>query len=186
MRPFPSAVCLFFGPFLTVSRRAAGAATSSNMPAVSGCSALSNSGPSHPCKLTSHTRSLAGSLHQRICCIGFITCWPACLHASIAEQTWAPRSDQSFLPIDRSHRNGSRFMCSTSCSLTFVLLVHMQTTVPIVHPVNPSPSEPAEGSAPGIGGSPQKLSQGCRGSRMWVAWLLLLTCCPFFLIFLLT
>lgn len=46
-----------------------------------------------------------------------LTC--ACLCCA-AEQTWSPKSDQSFLPIDRSHRNGSRFMCSACCSLTLL------------------------------------------------------------------
>lgn len=97
----------------------------------------------------------------------------------VAEQTWAPRSDQSFLPIDRSHRNGSRFMCSTYYSL---ILSSLYTSRPSTSSVSISirtnrrmrPWNWWEST------KPPGLSQGCRGSRVWGSLLLLLTCCPIF------
>lgn len=148
------------------------------MPAVSGFSELLGSAQSHPCKLTSHMLARWWWTDYTAEKASF-TCLPACLHACVAEQTWAPRSDQSFLPIDRSHRNRSRFMCSTCYSLVLSsLYTGRQSTssesISIRNNRRMRPWNWWEST------KPFGLSQGCRGSRLWGSLLMLLTCCPVF------
>lgn len=115
MRPFPSGRQSVFFSFSL--RNASGAATlvmcrqsrTFRASKFSSVSAVAHVTLSYTCSMS--------PLQQRRppshACLPTLPTLRACLHTTMhgsdAEQTWAPRSDQSYLPIDRSHRHGSRF-----------------------------------------------------------------------------
>ena len=140
------------------------------MPAVSGLSGVSSSGSVSPAPNSRHTHALSrlllrcsreGVLHMLVCLL--------------TESTWLRMLSKHGHPRMTSHSSQSIDRIATaadSCVGHGAASPCPSCTQSISHQPKEAPLE--------LGGNPQSLSQGCRGSRVWGSLLLLLTCCPFF------